>query len=345
MIPHNRLTLGQEEVDAAARIIKSGRLAQGVEVESFEDEICEYLGIDIGHAVAVSSGTAALYMAIRAMESRYNISDVAIPAYSCSALRNAVMMDSKKVVPVDTVENSPNIDIEDKHYKDADLKIFCHMYGTVSEISEPERVIEDCAQSIGGMCPEGKSMAGTQGEISVFSFYATKPISSGGEGGMVVSGNKDMIAYIRDIRDFDMKNDSKVRFNMKMTDIQAAVGRVQLKKLPGFIKKRRVLASNYKDAGIEPWSGQKFGGGSFSYRYIIESRNQGKLISYLNSENIGAIIPIEYGELLCEPRLIPNALSLTQKLVSIPIYPSLSEEEQGCIIDALLKYKDREGIL
>ena len=339
MIPHNRPTMGAEEVAAAKAVLESAALSQGRETECFENEICEYLGIDPGHAVAVSSGSAALYMALRAKVSVDHGRSVAIPAYSCTALKNAVMLAGGEPIYVDTKADCPNIDPNDGAVRNADVTIVPHMYGRTMKIDDAG-MIEDCAQALGAKI-NGKK-AGTQTDIGVFSFYATKPITSGGEGGMVVTRDKALCDLIRDIRDFDMKNDEVQRFNLQMTDLQAAIGRVQLKKLDRFVERRKELADRYEEKGIPLWGRVE---GGLDYRALILSKDQGKLLNYLAKNDIRAIIPIEEQELLCDPGKVPNARKLTSTLVSIPLYPSLTETEQDHIIEKLLAYADKEGIL
>lgn len=339
MILHNRPTFSMEEAEAATRVIQSGYLAQGREVEAFENELCEYLGYDDGHAVAVSSGTAALYMAIRAEQSRQDIRSIAIPAYSCSALRNAVKLAGLALAYADVEVDSPNIYLHSDAVTNSDSVIAAHMYG-IPLFIDNRIAIEDCAQSIGAEV-NGKKV-GTQTDISVFSFYATKPITSGGEGGMVVSKDKTVISYIKDLRDFDMKNDDVIRFNLQMTDLQAAIGRVQLRKLDSLISRRRYLADRYTRNGIPLWNRSE---GSIDYRGIIHSNNPQKLITHLERYQIRAIIPIKEKELLCNKKCVPNAYKLTQTLVSIPLYPSLTDEEQNYIIGTILEYANKEGRL
>lgn len=337
MIPHNKLCFDDKEVVEVKRVIESGYVAQGKEVEEFENELCDFLEIERGHAIAVSSGTAAIYLAIKALDQILEFENVIIPAYSCSAVKNAVLMSNKTVEFVDIKKGSPNIDLHSDVVADSKVTIACHMYGNPMQINNPF-VIEDCAQSIGA-CIDGNKV-GHQSKVSAFSFYATKMMTTGGEGGAVVSLDDSLIEYLRDFREFDMKNDSMIRFNFQMTDIQAAIGRVQLRKLPTFIQKRKILSERYEKNGIKLWKTDN----SINYRAIVKCDNPDSLIKYLNENDIGAINPFTLEELLCEPCLVPEALELTKHTVSIPIYPSLSLDEQDYIIRVLKNYKDGELI-
>lgn len=338
MIPHNKPTLGKEELAAVADVLSCGRLAQGYEVEAFENELCAFLGYDVGHAIALSSGSAALYMAIRGVSAEKKVNTVAIPAYSCSALKNAVMLSNASPIYVDTKNDSPNIDLDSRLIEEADVTIAAHMFGMPMNIRG--NAIEDCAQSIGAVVDDNS--VGTQTPISVFSFYATKPITSGGEGGMVVSKDTEIIKELKDLRDFDMKNDDKLRFNFQMTDLQAAIGRVQLQKLGSLINRRHYLADRYCDKGVPLWNRSK---GGIDYRGIIKSKNPWKLIKYLSERKIAAIIPIIDSELLCDKEHVPNSYQLTQSLVSVPLYPSLTDNDQDYIISTILSYVDKEGYI
>jgi perosamine synthetase len=244
MIEHNKPALGKQEQRAVSKVLESGYIAQGVEVERLENEFCDFLGLLQRHAVALSSGTSALFMALWSLKSKNK--SVAIPVYTCSALRNAVAMVQAKEVLIDNATDSPNICLNQLQKSNADIAIVPHMFGLPNEIQNIKDIdiIEDCAQSLGALIGDKKT--GLIGRTGIFSFYATKLMTSGGQGGMFVSEDKELVDKVRDYRDFDCRRDKKHRFNFQMTDVQASIGRVQLKKLPGFITRRQEIFSMYK---------------------------------------------------------------------------------------------------
>ena len=136
---------------------------------------------------------------------------------------------------------------------------------------------------------------------------------------MIVSKNKVLIDKIRDYREFDMRIDNISRFNFQMTDLQAAIGRVQLKKLPSFINKREHIFKMYKNAGLnlldvteneclQP----------VRFRAVLQTENPQLLIQKLAINGVKSIVPIEEEELLFST---PNAVELSKKTISLPIYP------------------------
>jgi perosamine synthetase len=335
MISHNRPTLGIEEEEAALRVIRSGHLAQGREVSAFEDEFCRFLGLSQGHAIAVSSGTAALFMALWSVNARNKT--VAFPVYVCSALRNAVSMAGAKQCLLDTAEGSPNIDFGDIGKKIFDIAILPHMFGIPIAVDESQEVIiEDCCQSLGATVNE--KATGLYGDLGIFSFYATKLMTSGGHGGMVVSKQKKLVDRIRDYREFDCRKDTIKRFNFHMTELQAAVGREQLRKLPAFLKRREEIFRMYQEAGLDLLDVKEEDMGNLKpirYRTILKTEHQKKIIQRLKSKNIKAIIPIEDWELLGDPPLFPNAREMTKQTVSLPCYPSLTDAEVDQVAQAV----------
>lgn len=333
MIPHNKPTLGSREQAAAQRVLESGWLAQGREVAAFEDEVCAYLGLAEGHAVALSSGTAALFMALRALDARGR--RIAIPAYSCAALRNAVLMADAYPVPIDLAENSPNLDLAEIARQNADIAIVAHIFGMPCRFDDanlPVPVIEDCAQAFGARI-DGQPV-GLSGTAGIFSFYATKTITSGGQGGMFVSRDKSLVDQVRDYREFDCRRDRKPRFNFQMTDLQAALGRAQLAQVGDFLGRRRQLYRIYADRGLPLWpSIPPCGTEPSCYRAILKVPDPQRIIATLERAQIRAIVPIEDWELLDDAERLPRAAQLARSTVSLPIYPSLADHDAARIAD------------
>jgi len=314
--------LGSEEQNAAIRVLQSNWVAQGTEVEAFENELCQFLNIPDGHAVAVSSGSAALYLALWALEGKKK--RIGLPVYSCAALRNAVGLIGGTPLYLDCGEGSPNINTDDAGRAGIDILIAPSMFGIPVCVPETRniKVIEDIAQSLGAMV-SGERI-GLRGEVGICSFYATKLITTGGQGGAVISKNKALIDKIRDYREFDCRDDSKLRFNFQMTDMQASIGRVQLKRLPEFIEKREQLFKIYSTAGIELLEPSTPSHIPVRYRAVIRCSDPMALIKRLSENGIRAIIPLERWELLDNPEDYPNAEMFSRTTISLPMYSGLS---------------------
>jgi perosamine synthetase len=331
-IEHNRPTLGAEEQEAACRVLSSNWVAQGPEVAAFEDEVCAFLGLRQGHAVALSSGSAALYLALKILAR--DDSRVACPVYACSALTNAIALAATTPILIDTNPNDPNIDGAALLASGADIAIVPHMFGFpafLPDINEV-RIIEDVAQALGSSVVNRP--AGISGNVGIFSFYASKVITTGGQGGMLVSRDRNIVEAARDYRAFDCRKDRQPRFNFQMTDLQAAVGRVQLVKLPAFLSRRNEIFERYRHAGLDLLEPESRGR-PIRYRCVIRSKAPRSLIEHLSGYGINAIVPIEDWELLGPAEQFPNATELTRTTVSLPIYPSLTDKEQDRIISSL----------
>lgn len=336
MIPHNQPTLGEEEEQAVLRVLRSKWVAQGPEVESFETEFCEFQDIPKGNAIAVSSGSAALFLALWALNSKGKV--IAYPSYVCSAVRNAVMLIDGHEKLVDNAPNSPNINTLELGTKNSDILIIPHTYGIPLDLShlKSEKIVEDCCQSIGAKV-NGKKV-GLQGDIGIFSFHATKLMTSGGQGGMIISSNKSLIDDIRNFRDYGPQ-DEKMRFNFQLSDIQAAIGREQLKKLPNFLKRREEIFLKYKKAGLDlldisPNDKEKLE--PVRFRAILRTKNPQKIIKSLKSANIRSTILIDESGLLGKSTMYPNASNIARNSVSLPIYPTLSNENIEKIISCVI---------
>ena len=169
---------------------------------------------------------------------------------------------------------------------------------------------------------------GLNGAAGIFSFYATKMFTTGGQGGMLVSKILLIVSTVRDYREFDCRHDRKPRFNLQMTDLQAAIGRAQLSSLNSFIRRRGEIDAQYREGGLPLWPRKLQRGLETSYyRAIMRTGGAGHMIRTLRDAGITAIVPIADWELLDEGQFV-RARALAQSTVSLPIYPSLCESRR-----------------
>ncbi len=340
MIPHSKVVLDEEDLAVVAKVLRSGHLAQGKHVLSLEEKAASF--IEVNHAAAVSSGTAALHLSLLALAAGEG-SEVIIPSYVCTALLNAVRYVRVTPVLVDIDPATYNITTEGikKAISDKTRAIIVpHMFGLPADIdaiiSLGIPVIEDCAHSFGAKFRGGYT--GSFGILSVVSFYATKMLGAG-EGGMVMSNERDLIETVRDLRDYDEKMTYTVRYNYKMADIQAALCESLLNKLPSFIERRREIARIY-DNGLNQ-VGAKIpevpgGGEHVYYRYVVAFDKPETFMEKMGGEGIECRRPVfkpihQYLGLSG----YPATDAAWEKTVSIPIYPALKEEEAHLIVNSI----------
>jgi perosamine synthetase len=337
MIPHSRPTIDQEEVAAVTAVLESGQLAQGAQVLHFEQALAALIGV--GGAVAVSSGTAALHLALLALRIGEG-DEVALPSFVCPALLNAIRYVHAIPALVDIDPETFNIDVQDlkrRLTKKTKAVIVPHMFGLTADIREIVAlgvpVIEDCAQALGSSYMGAP--AGSFGVLSVFSFYATKVICTG-EGGMIASGDRQLLERIRDLRDYDEKADDHLRYNYKLTDFQAAMGRVQLRKLPALVARRRAIARRYDEVLSERGLSVPvcpMDRDHIYYRYILRTEQAAELLA------AGGEAGITYRRPVFKPlhRYLgttgyPETEAAFHQTVSLPLYPSLSDAEGETIL-------------
>jgi dTDP-4-amino-4,6-dideoxygalactose transaminase len=331
MIPHSRPSIGKKEETAVCHVIRSGMLAQGIEVAALETELANHL--QVPYVVAVSSGSAALHLSLIALKIGPHHS-VILPSYVCTALLNAVRHVGATPVVVDCDPTNNQIcPSAIKQPASCDVIIAPHMFGKAANIPALKKlglpIVEDCALSLGATL-NGKPL-GSLGNLSVFSFYATKVIC-GGEGGAIATSDPELAACVRDLRDYDGRNDAQARFNYKLTDLQAAIIRVQLTKLDGFIAKRRALGIQYTQA-LSHTSAQlpTFETGEFPFRYIIRHKIPAEiLVDAFEKMGISARLPVFaplHRYLHLSDQDYEGATLAHKYNLSLPLYPDLSEEE------------------
>ncbi|MEI8173862.1 MAG: DegT/DnrJ/EryC1/StrS family aminotransferase [Deltaproteobacteria bacterium] len=340
MIPHSRPTLDQTDYENVLHVLRSGNLVQGEQVCGLEDTLSALIGVSGG--VAVSSGTAALHLALLSLGIQKG-DEVILPSFVCSAPLNAIRYTGAEPVIADVDRHTFNIDVHDLKRRitpKTKAVIVPHMFGLSADVDDIKSfgipVIEDCAQSLGSRYKG--AYTGSFGDLSIFSFYATKMIATG-EGGMVLSNNESLTEIIRDFRDYDKKEHYNIRYNYKMTDIQAALGISQLNKLSFFIERRKYIADIYhhecKNCGFEtPVVTSE--GDHIYYRYVLLLDHVDQFIHKMTQEGVACRRPVF--------KPLHRYLSLSgyettdwlwERAVSIPIYPSLMDNEISKIIEAV----------
>ncbi len=345
LIPHSRPTLTEEDARAVAEVVRRGQLAQGPKVAEFEGAMASLLGRQ--GAIALSSGTAALHLALKALGIKEG-EGVALPGFVCAALANAVRYLAAEPQLVEVEPKGLNIDPADLRSRlKANTKaiIVPHLFGRPAELEEVLAlglpVIEDCAQSLGALY--GGKPAGSWGRVAVLSFYATKMLATG-EGGMLLADDPNILETARDLRDYDEREDGELRYNYKMTEMEAALGLSQLGRLEEFVTRRRDLAGGYGLAfsGLRVQLPQDHPRGRHVfYRYVLLLPPEGKedmeaILQDLEHRGVMARRPVyrPLHQVLGGPAL-PVTEDLWARAISIPLYPSLDEVDVSRIVEVV----------
>lgn len=250
--------IDHEEISAVEEVLKSGYLVQGENVENFERLVADYLGVK--HAIAVTSGTSALHLSLIALGIKKG-DEVLVPDFTFPATANVVELVGAKPILVDINIDTYNIDasrIEENISSKTKAIIPVHLFGQsadmddIIEISKAYnlKIIEDAACALGAEYNGRK--CGTFGDVGCFSFHPRKAITTG-EGGIIVTNDDEIAQNLRVWRNHGMINkQGKYNFvlpgfNYRMTDIQGAIGTVQMQKLDDIIAKKRTLANIYDE--------------------------------------------------------------------------------------------------
>jgi perosamine synthetase len=344
IIPHNRPLITPADEQAVQDVLRSGQIGQGQEVERLESDFITMLAG--GSACAVSSGSAGLYLALYGLGVAKG-SKVAVPTYACSALLNAVHLAGATPCVVDVKPDCFTIDpnrLSDQA-PEADVAIAVHCFGASADISSFNtsrmKVIDDCCHSLGG--PQSQN-----GEVAVFSFYATK-IITGGYGGLVWDSSGGVVEQILDFRQHDCRTNYIPRFNFQMSDIQAAMIRSQLMRLKEITARRRTIYELYKKALPDILNVQN-GLSDLSitpYRFVVRTENcetRNRLHQHMSNFGISTIVPIEKYELLhrylkLDMQSYPNAEKIVDTTLSLPLFPGLTDSEVKRVIDAIASFK------
>jgi perosamine synthetase len=372
-IPFHRPYITEEEISEVVDSLKKGWLTMGKKTIEFENKFKNYIGSK--NAVAVSSCTAGLHLALRVIGLKEG-DEVIIPSITFVATAEVVNYFGAKPVIVDVERETHLINIEEieKHITPKTIAIIpVHYAGQPADMDEimdlAKRynlyVIEDAAHSLPAWY-KGKKI-GTIGDLTAFSFYATKTLATG-EGGMITTNNEEWAEKLRILRLHGISKDAWKRYTKEgsweydvldngykynMTDINASLGLVQLKKIERMQKEREKIASIYNKAfeGMEEIFLYKIKENRVSSWHLYPIKlnlealkiNRNEFIQILKERGIGTsvhFIPLYrftyYRKKFNLPFIkFPNSEWVFERIVSLPIYPGLTEEEISYIIDTV----------
>lgn len=346
-IPHNRPSLGDEEVQAVEAVLRRNWVIAGEEVARFEDSLGRYTGRR--YATAVNSGHAALHLSLLALDVKQG-DEVIIPAYTTADLLNVIYYCRAVPVIVDVARDTFTIDpaqVGVAITTKTKAVIVPHMFGFPADLGPIQAfgipVVEDCAQAAGSSY-HGTPVGGS-GDLSVFSFYASKVITTG-QGGMLLTDSLVHHETIRDLIDYNGFTSYRVRYNYPMTDIGAAVGNVQFQRLERIIARKKNVAQAYREVldrhGVS-YSPRRDQTDVNHFRFLLKLDTEAdvrRMREELEVRGVRAIVPyppveLPYSILHEDAERYPNSVQLATKLLSLPIYSGLTDENVTQVTNAL----------
>ncbi len=361
MISLCKPVIDSQEANNVLEVLNSGILASGEWVKRFEDNFSKYIGTK--YAVANSNGTAALDIALKALDLREG-DEVIVPDFTFIATANAVLFQGAKPVFADIDKKTFDLDPADviaKITSKTKAIIGVHLFGHpfnvkgIKEICEDHNLffIEDCAQAHGADY-KGKKV-GSFGDLGCFSFYATKNMTTG-EGGMVTTSAEELKRRLDLIINHGQSQKylhTSLGYNYRLTNIQAAIGVAQLEKLDGFneqrIKNAERLSSNLNVPGLRtPFRDAAAKHVYHQYATLVEDGfplTRDQFLDYLSQNGVGSAIhypyPIHmqplYKSLGYASEQCPIATECSKKILSLPVYPGLRDDDMDYIINTLNK--------
>jgi perosamine synthetase len=328
-----------EMEEAAVNALRNESFVNGESVSKFEEEFARYIGTK--YAVSVNSGNSALQLSLMALDIDGNIQKVATPTNSFIASANCIRMTNAQAILTDINARDGGIDVSSITEK-VDAIIPVHIYGnpcdfdSVKTFAEEQKIpiIEDACQAHGAIYRNKK--VGSLSDVGCFSFYPTKNMTVGGDGGMSTTNNEEIADKIKSIRDNGRKTKNefdKLGFTMRLNTINAAIGRIQLKHLDEKNSRRREIVSIYKENLIEDCIlPENENGKSVYHQIVIRHEKRDKIREELTNNNIGSAIyyekPIHLQPLYLEyDYKLPNSEKFAKEVLSLPSYPSLANDQ------------------
>jgi UDP-4-amino-4,6-dideoxy-N-acetyl-beta-L-altrosamine transaminase len=376
-LAYGKQSIDASDIEAVVEVLKGDYLTTGPKVKQFEEIVADYVGAK--YAVAVANGTAALHMACSAAGIGQG-DEVIVSPMTFAASANCVLYCGGKPVFADIDPITYNIDpmeIEKKISKRTKAIIPVDYAGqsvdmdAIKEISKRHNIIiiEDAAHALGSEY-KGKKI-GAQADLVEFSFHPVKPITTA-EGGMVTTNSEAMYHKMLQFRTHGITRDlnfliqkegswyyeqQSLGFNYRITDMQSALGSSQMKRVDTFISKRREIVKQYNEAFqnlkeiVIPYEAQYSKSGCHLYIIRIKPEllrvTRKEIFEALQAENIGVnvhYIPVYYHpyykQLGYEKGLCPHAEKLYEEIITLPLFPLMSDQDREDVIQSVNKVLD-----
>jgi len=339
-----------------ADVLDTGMVADGEIVRSFETEFADYCGAN--HGIGTSNGTTALHTALEALEIGDGDTVLTTP-FSFIATANAIRFTGAEPVFADIDPKTYNLDpeaaAEVAREEEVDAIMTVHLYGLASDLDPLVELaddldiplIEDAAQAHGAKY--SGTRVGSYGDVACFSFYPTKNMTTG-EGGMITTDRTDVAErarrYINHGRTGKYEH-AELGHNYRMTNIAAAIGREQLKKLPGYIEARQANADRLSAGLVDTPAVTPITPNNREHvyhQYTIRVPNRDEFREYLEEQGIGTSVYYPrcihnqpaYSEVECQAF---HAEEATETVLSLPVHPALSDSDVEHIIEVIQNYE------
>jgi dTDP-4-amino-4,6-dideoxygalactose transaminase len=323
-INHSKPYFTVDDEKSLLRVLKHQFVTNGPMSKKLGERAASYLQKNYG--VPTQSGTDALTAAFSVMNLQEGAA-IALPAYICSAPLDALELAKMKPVPVDIDKNTLAISVESVNERtDISTVLAAHLFGIPAPFYrlECENVLEDCAQTL-GIEIDGYRV-GSMGNFAVCSFYGTKLLTTG-HGGLVAVNDDKLYRSIMELIQHDNQDTWSPHLHFQMSDLNAALGLSQFEQLGGMINKRREIAGRFLDALGE---GDHIANSVYSRFLVVSNDDINIAIQRFNDAGIEAKRPVYkplFHYLNYSPDEFPNAQWAYDNIISVPIYPAMTEEE------------------
>ena len=342
--------------EALARVLSSQKFILGPEVEALEAEMSTYLGVR--HAIGVASGTDALLLPLKALEAEPG-SDVIVPSFTFFATAGAVWNAGLRPVFCDVHPQTFNVTREaiERVWTDRTVAVVAvHLFGQMADMTSIRQLtqerraflLEDAAQAIGAR--RGSCRAGSAGDAAAFSFFPTKNLGCFGDGGMVTTNDDSIADKVRKLRvhgGVKMYHHEMVGTNSRLDALQAAILRAKLPHLDGWTAARRRNALRYMEllSGVPEVGLPVVQNGSYHVynQFTLQTERRDELRQHLSDAGIGSGIyypvPLHlqqcFSALGSQPGDLPVSERLCDRVLSLPVYPELRDEDVRTVAEAV----------